>query len=157
MPCVQVQGCSQAYTSHRWLQPSGTAAAPHTPSSTCLHVVLPPACALVCPSPSLLLFLLLPPSPASLVKRAMHGTRMMSWQEIRQFYGREVVNLRHEGRWVFLNTLFSVSEAVMYMQVCVCVHDMSTGRAYTPSTYKECVDTLGAGGCNCVCWCTSGR
>lgn len=52
-----------------------------------------------------------------LVKRAMHGTRMMSWQEIRQFYGREVVNLRHEGRWVFLNTLFSVSEAVMYMQL----------------------------------------
>jgi hypothetical protein len=52
-----------------------------------------------------------------LVKRAMHGTRMMGWQEIRQFYGREVVNLRNEGRWVFLNTLFSVSEAVMYMQV----------------------------------------
>lgn len=47
----------------------------------------------------------------------MHGTRMMGWQEIRQFYGREVVNLRNEGRWVFLNTLFSVSEAVMYMQV----------------------------------------
>eukprot|EP00775_Hariotina_reticulata_P009908 gene9907-10064_t len=52
-----------------------------------------------------------------LVKRAMHGTRMMTWQEIRQFYGREVVNLRNEGRWVFLNTLFSVSEAVMYMQL----------------------------------------
>jgi hypothetical protein len=49
----------------------------------------------------------------------MHGTRMMSWQEIREFYGREVVNLRNEGRWVFLNTLFSVSEAVMYMQVGV--------------------------------------
>lgn len=30
---------------------------------------------------------------------------------------REVVNLRNEGRWVFLNTLFSVSEAVMYMQL----------------------------------------
>lgn len=55
-----------------------------------------------------------------LVKRAMHGTRMMGWQEIRQFYGREVVNLRNEGRWVFLNTLFSVSEAVMYMQVRDC-------------------------------------
>eukprot|EP00879_Flechtneria_rotunda_P021250 GHRR01022387.1.p1 GENE.GHRR01022387.1~~GHRR01022387.1.p1 ORF type:complete len:407 (+),score=114.76 GHRR01022387.1:166-1386(+) len=52
-----------------------------------------------------------------LVKRAMHGTRMMGWQEIRQFYGREVVNLRNEGRWVFLNTLFSVSEGVMYMQL----------------------------------------
>lgn len=54
---------------------------------------------------------------SSLVKRAMHGTRMMTWQEIRELYGREVVNLRNEGRWVFLNTLFSVSEAVMYMQV----------------------------------------
>lgn len=52
-----------------------------------------------------------------LVKRAMHGTRMLSWSEIRELYGREVVNLRNEGRWVFLNTLFSVSEAVMYMQV----------------------------------------
>ncbi|MEW5300941.1 MAG: hypothetical protein WDW36_003832 [Sanguina aurantia] len=52
-----------------------------------------------------------------LVKRAMHGTRMLSWSEIRELYGREVVNLRNEGRWVFLNTLFSVSEAVMYMQL----------------------------------------
>ena len=59
----------------------------------------------------------LPPPALSLVKRAMHGTRMLSWQEIREQYGREVVNLRNEGRWVFLNTLFSVSEAVMYMQV----------------------------------------
>jgi hypothetical protein len=47
----------------------------------------------------------------------MHGTRMLSWQEIRQQYGREKVQLRNEGRWVFLNTLFSVSEAVIYMQV----------------------------------------
>lgn len=36
----------------------------------------------------------------------MHGTRMMSWQDIRVVYGREVVNLRNEGRYVFLNTLF---------------------------------------------------
>lgn len=52
-----------------------------------------------------------------LVKRAMHGTHMLSWQEIRESYGREIVNLRNESRWVFLNTLFSVSEAVMYMQL----------------------------------------
>jgi hypothetical protein len=32
-------------------------------------------------------------------------------------YGRELVDLRNENRWEFLNTLFSVSEAVMYMQV----------------------------------------
>ena len=47
----------------------------------------------------------------------MHGTRMLTWAEIRQTYGRDLVNLRNEGRWQFLNTLFSVSEAVMYMQV----------------------------------------
>lgn len=47
----------------------------------------------------------------------MHGTRIMSWGEVRQVYGRELINLRHESRFVFLNTLFSVSEGVMYMQV----------------------------------------
>ena len=50
------------------------------------------------------------------IKRSMHGTHMMSTGEIREAYGRELVNLRNEGRWTFLNTLFSVSEAVMYMQ-----------------------------------------
>lgn len=47
----------------------------------------------------------------------MHGTRMLSWSELRETYGRELVNLRNEERYGFLNTLFSVSEAVMYMQV----------------------------------------
>lgn len=32
-------------------------------------------------------------------------------------YGRELVDLRNESRWEFLNTFFSVSEAVAYMQV----------------------------------------
>lgn len=50
------------------------------------------------------------------VKRAMHGTRMMTWSELKQTYKRELVNLKND-RWVFLNTLFSVSEAVLYMQV----------------------------------------
>lgn len=35
-------------------------------------------------------------------------------------YGRELVDLRKENQWEFLNTLFSVSEAVAYMQV-VCL------------------------------------
>lgn len=56
-------------------------------------------------------------APCRYVKRAMHGTRIMSWGEVRQVYGRELINLRHESRFVFLNTLFSVSEGVMYMQV----------------------------------------
>lgn len=50
------------------------------------------------------------------IKRSMHGTHMMNTGEIREVYGRELVNLKNEGRWCFLNTLFSVSEAVMYMQ-----------------------------------------
>ncbi|KAG5555412.1 hypothetical protein RHGRI_012825 [Rhododendron griersonianum] len=33
-----------------------------------------------------------------------------------EMYGRELVDLRKENRWEFLNTLFSVSEAVAYMQ-----------------------------------------
>lgn len=40
----------------------------------------------------------------------------------REIYGRELVDLRNEGRWEFLNTLFSVSEAVAYMQVII--HDV---------------------------------
>lgn len=47
----------------------------------------------------------------------MHGTRLLSWSQLRTSYGRLLVNLRNESRWVFLNTLFSVSEAVMYAQV----------------------------------------
>jgi hypothetical protein len=34
-----------------------------------------------------------------------------------EIYGRELVDLRKESRWEFLNTLFSVSEAVMFMQM----------------------------------------
>lgn len=50
------------------------------------------------------------------VKRACHGTRMLPWEEVRNLYARTLVDLS-EGRWVFLNTLFSLSEACMYMQL----------------------------------------
>lgn len=51
------------------------------------------------------------------VKRAMHGTKMLSTQAVSEIYGRELVDLRKENRWEFLNTFFSVSEAVMFMQM----------------------------------------
>ncbi|KAL5182701.1 Cytosolic purine 5'-nucleotidase [Glycine soja] len=73
------------------------------------------------------------------IKRAMHGTKMLSTRAVRchlsktgvivsvvpfnfvcngsEMYGRELVDLRKESRWEFLNTLFSVSEAVAYMQM----------------------------------------
>nr|KAJ0201650.1 hypothetical protein LSAT_V11C600342330 [Lactuca sativa] len=50
------------------------------------------------------------------VKRAMHGTKLLSTQAVSEMYGRELVDLRNESRWEFLNTLFSVSEAVAYVQ-----------------------------------------
>lgn len=50
------------------------------------------------------------------VKRASHGTRMLEYEEQRDLYARDVVDL-HERRWVFLNTLFSLSEACMYAQL----------------------------------------
>ncbi|CAJ1975684.1 unnamed protein product [Sphenostylis stenocarpa] len=50
------------------------------------------------------------------IKRAMHGTKMLSTRAVREIYGRELVDLRLDDRWVFLNTFFSMSEAVAYMQ-----------------------------------------
>ena len=50
------------------------------------------------------------------VKRAFHGTREVDFDAQREAYGRTVIDLA-ETRWVFLNTLFSHSEACMYAQL----------------------------------------
>lgn len=50
------------------------------------------------------------------VKRAAHGTRFLSFEEQRALYARALVDLA-EPRWVFLNTLFSLSEACLYAQL----------------------------------------
>jgi 5'-nucleotidase len=47
------------------------------------------------------------------VKQAAHGTAMLDFEETRRTYSRAVVDLA-EDRWVFMNTLFSLSEAAMY-------------------------------------------
>lgn len=49
------------------------------------------------------------------VKRAMHGTRMLEFAEQREAYGQTLVDL-NDSRWVFLNTLFSLSEGCLYAQ-----------------------------------------
>ncbi|CAN6858378.1 unnamed protein product, partial [Brassica oleracea] len=51
------------------------------------------------------------------VKRAMHGTEMLSNKAVSDIYGRELVDLRNQSRWEFLNTFFSVSEALAYAQM----------------------------------------
>jgi len=60
---------------------------------------------------------LVKPDRFGYIKRAMHGTQMLSTPSVSEIYGRELVDLRKESRWEFLNTLFSVSEAVMFMQM----------------------------------------
>jgi HAD superfamily 5'-nucleotidase-like hydrolase len=50
------------------------------------------------------------------VKRAAHGTRMMQFDDQRAAYERTIIDLS-ERRWVFLNTLFSLSEACMFAQL----------------------------------------
>ncbi|MBI5488361.1 MAG: HAD-IG family 5'-nucleotidase [Deltaproteobacteria bacterium] len=50
------------------------------------------------------------------VKRACHGTRFLEWDEQRRAYAGTLVDLS-EPRWVFLNTLFSLSEACMFAQL----------------------------------------
>lgn len=50
------------------------------------------------------------------VKRAFHGTALLSFETQRETYSRTLVDLA-EPRWVFLNTLFSLSEACLYAQL----------------------------------------
>ncbi|MGM0576490.1 MAG: HAD-IG family 5'-nucleotidase [Myxococcota bacterium] len=50
------------------------------------------------------------------VKQSAHGTRVLPFDEQRAVYSRTVVDLA-EPRWVFLNTLFSMSEATIYSQL----------------------------------------
>ncbi|XP_020520497.1 cytosolic purine 5'-nucleotidase isoform X1 [Amborella trichopoda] len=70
------------------------------------------------------------------VKRAMHGTKMLSTRAVSEMYGRELVDLRKESRWEFLNTLFSVSEAVMYMQMVDRLDDGVIPLELGPLDYK---------------------
>jgi HAD superfamily 5'-nucleotidase-like hydrolase len=50
------------------------------------------------------------------VKKAFHGTRPLDYEAQRDAYARTIIDLA-ERRWVFLNTLFSLSEACIYAQV----------------------------------------
>ncbi len=50
------------------------------------------------------------------IKRAFHGTRPMDFDTQRRLYQRVLVDL-NDNRWSFLNTLFSISEACLYMQL----------------------------------------
>ena len=55
------------------------------------------------------------------VTQAAHGTRILEFEERRKTYSQVWVDLA-EKRWVFLNTLFSLSEACLFGQI-VELHD----------------------------------
>jgi HAD superfamily 5'-nucleotidase-like hydrolase len=50
------------------------------------------------------------------VKKAFHGTRPLPYPEQREAYNGTLVDL-HDRRWRFMNTLFSISEAGIYLQL----------------------------------------
>lgn len=50
------------------------------------------------------------------VKYAFHGTRPVAYEQKKKDYRQTLVDLNNP-RWKFLNTLFSLSEACMYMQL----------------------------------------
>ena len=52
----------------------------------------------------------------SYARRGFHGTTALTEDEISDTYHLEPIDL-HERRWRFMNTLFSISEASMYMQL----------------------------------------
>jgi HAD superfamily (subfamily IG) hydrolase, 5''-nucleotidase len=67
------------------------------------------------------------------VKKAMHGTRPMDFEAQRAAYSREVISLS-EKRWVFLNTLFSLSEGCLFAQL---VDLFDAGRIACREGYPE--------------------
>ncbi|GMV11814.1 MAG: HAD-IG family 5'-nucleotidase [Polyangiaceae bacterium] len=67
------------------------------------------------------------------VMRAQHGTTPIDFERQRELYSRVSVELR-EPRWVFLNTLFSLSEALLYAQ---CVDLLDQGALEPGMGYAE--------------------
>ncbi|KAH9624264.1 hypothetical protein KSS87_022827 [Heliosperma pusillum] len=100
---------------------------------------------------------LVKPDRFGYVKRAMHGTSMLSTRAVSytlfnglyssmqgsEIYGRELVDLRKENRWEFLNTFFSVSEAVAYMQLVDRLDEGAVAAEVGPLDYKGLYKAVG--------------
>jgi 5'-nucleotidase len=72
------------------------------------------------------------------VTRACHGTQLLPHDQQRQAYSRVLVDLS-EPRWVFLNTLFSLSEACLYAQL---VDRLDAGVITRHVGYRELYDAV---------------
>lgn len=67
------------------------------------------------------------------VKKAVHGTRPLSFDKQRDAYAQTIIDLA-DRRWVFLNTLFSLSEACLYAQL---VDLLDAGQLPGPMGYVD--------------------
>ncbi|SET99592.1 HAD-IG family 5'-nucleotidase [Stigmatella erecta] len=72
------------------------------------------------------------------VKKALHGTRPMGFEAQRTEYARTIIDLS-ERRWMFLNTLFSLSEACIYAQLVDLLDD---GKLPGPMGYSDLYDIV---------------
>jgi 5'-nucleotidase len=72
------------------------------------------------------------------VTRANHGTRELTHEQQRAQYSRLLIDLS-EPRWVFLNTLFSLSEACLYAQL---VDRLDDGQVKTSVSYRELYEAV---------------
>jgi HAD superfamily 5'-nucleotidase-like hydrolase len=76
-----------------------------------------------------------------LVRRAQHGTVAMDFAQQREVYSGTIVDLA-DSRWVFLNTLFSLSEGCLYAQM---VDLLDQGRLPGVLGYSELYRRVRAG------------
>lgn len=72
------------------------------------------------------------------VKRASHGTQMLDFDALRRTYNRTMVDLK-DGRYHFLNTLFSLSEGCIYGQL---IELMDQGKLPEVMGYSELWSTI---------------
>ncbi|WP_257451404.1 HAD-IG family 5'-nucleotidase [Archangium lipolyticum] len=70
------------------------------------------------------------------VKKALHGTRPMDFEAQRREYSGTIIDLA-DRRWVFLNTLFSLSEACLYAQVVDLLDDGKLPGPMGPMGYGD--------------------
>lgn len=91
------------------------------------HLVFDPASVIRGLTIDLELGNLVKPTRFGYVIKAAHGTTHLAFDELRRAYEGELVDLR-EPRFVFLNTLFSLSEAALYAQLVDLLDDGSVPR-----------------------------
>lgn len=72
------------------------------------------------------------------VMRACHGTRMLAHDAQREAYARVLIDLS-EPRWLFLNTMFSLSEACLYAQL---TDKLDAGELSGKLSYRELYDVV---------------